>query len=96
MKNFDFIIVGQGLAGSLLAYELLKADKKVLLIDENKTFTSSKIAAGIIQPFSGRRIEKAWKADILIPFAKNIYCEIEKKFSEKFFMIFLFWKFLAP
>jgi len=83
--EFDFIIVGQGLAGSLLAYELLKPGKKVLIIDEEKKITSSKIAAGIIHPVTGRRIVKTWKADILIPFAKSYYSGLESFFKEKLF-----------
>ncbi|MEO5570827.1 MAG: FAD-dependent oxidoreductase [Bacteroidia bacterium] len=85
LKHVDFIIVGQGLAGALLAYELLKAGKKILVIDEDKTFTSSKIAAGIIVPITGRRMVKTWKADTLIPFAKKIYHELETEFNEKIF-----------
>lgn len=83
--DFDFIIVGQGLAGSLLGYEFLKAEKKTLIIDEDKTISSSKIAAGIIHPITGRRIVKTWKADTLIPFAKKVYSELEAKFAETFF-----------
>jgi len=83
--RLDFIVIGQGLAGSLLGYELIKAGKKILIIDEDRASTSSKIAAGIIMPITGRRIVKTWKADILIPFAKNIYNDIESALEAKFF-----------
>lgn len=85
IHSVDFIIVGQGLAGSLLAYQLLKANFKVLVIDECKKNTSSKIAAGIIHPITGRRMVKSWKADTLIPYAKKLYHEIETEIGEQFF-----------
>jgi choline dehydrogenase-like flavoprotein len=34
-KKFDFIIVGQGLAGTLLAHDLIDANKSVMIIDFN-------------------------------------------------------------
>lgn len=83
--TLDYIITGQGLAGSLLARELLRAGKKLLIIDENKKFTSSKIAAGLVLPVSGRRIVKTWKADLLIRFAKNFYLQLEKDIGERLF-----------
>lgn len=83
--QIDYIIVGQGLAGSLLAYELHKTRKKILLVDEDKSSTSSKIAAGIMLPITGRRLVKTWKADLLIPFAKRLYQDMEKTLGEKFF-----------
>ena len=46
MKHFDYIIVGQGLAGTLLTHRLLKLGKSVLVIDKHREFTSSKVAPG--------------------------------------------------
>jgi glycine oxidase len=83
--RFDFILVGQGLAGCLLGYGLIKAGKKILIIDEDRTSTSSKIAAGIVMPITGRRIVKTWKADVLSPYAKNFYAEAETLLGEKLF-----------
>jgi choline dehydrogenase-like flavoprotein len=34
LENLDYLIVGQGIAGSLLAYQLIKADKKVLVLND--------------------------------------------------------------
>ena len=84
----DFIIVGQGLAGSTLAYFLVKQEKSVLIIDKNPLTSCSKIAAGIIHPVTGRRIVKTWKADELILFAKQFYSEAEKETGEKLFYDF--------
>ena len=33
MKTVDFIVVGQGIAGTLLAFDLIEARKSVAIID---------------------------------------------------------------
>ena len=48
------------------------------MIDQGKKESSSKVAAGIINPVTGRRVVKSWRIDELIPFAKQTYQEIEK------------------
>ncbi len=52
----DFIIIGQGLAGSILAIELIKRGLSVLVIDNAHKGSSSKVAAGIINPITGHRL----------------------------------------
>lgn len=79
MKNVDYIIVGQGLAGTLVAHFLLQENKKILLIDPGKEGTASKVAAGIINPITGRRYVKSWRVDELIPFAEKTYRDIEER-----------------
>ncbi len=69
----DYIIIGQGLCGSWLSYYLAQAGQSFTVIDENKPFTASKVAAGIINPVTGRRIVKTWMIDELMPFAWNAY-----------------------
>ena len=78
MKKVDYIIVGQGIAGTLLAWFLAKADKTFLLIDDGHQHSSTKIAAGIINPITGRRFVKSWKIEELLPFAKQTYRAIEQ------------------
>lgn len=69
----DFIIVGQGICGTFLSYYLLKAGKKVLVIDDNRPFTASKVASGVINPVTGRRIVRTWMIEELLPFAADEY-----------------------
>nr|MCU0322435.1 FAD-dependent oxidoreductase [Chitinophagaceae bacterium] len=77
----DYIIVGQGICGTFLSYYLHKAGKKILVYDEDKPFTSSKVASGIINPVTGRRIVKTWMIDDVMPFAVNIYQQLEKELN---------------
>jgi len=84
-SDFDFIIVGQGIAGSLLAHELIDSGKKLLVIDKFQPFSSSRIAAGIIHPITGRRLAKSWMADELIPFAEKRYKDLGAQLNEQFY-----------
>ena len=51
----DFLIVGQGLAGSLLAKELLRRGRTVQVVDDRWKSSSSQVAAGLMTPLTGRR-----------------------------------------
>ena len=86
------LIIGQGLAGTHLAYQLMQAGKKILIIDDDAPHTpdcrqasSSKTAAGIVLPLTGRRIVKTWMADTLIPYALNTYTQLENLTNQKFY-----------
>ena len=51
----DFLIVGQGLAGSLLAKALLRRGRTVHVVDDRWRSSSSQVAAGLMTPLTGRR-----------------------------------------
>ena len=51
----DFLIVGQGLAGSLLAKALLRRGRTVHVVDDRWKSSSSQVAAGLMTPLTGRR-----------------------------------------
>jgi len=51
----DFLIVGQGLAGSLLAQELRRRGRAVHVVDDGWKSASSQVAAGLMTPLTGRR-----------------------------------------
>lgn len=75
----DFIIVGQGLAGTVLALSLLEKSKSFIIIDNNSTSASSFSAAGISHPLSFKRLILSWNAEKLIPYGRDFYlrsCEL--------------------
>lgn len=84
MEKYDFLIVGQGLAGTILSYLLLKENKKVLIIDDN-SFSSSKVAAGMFNIIGGKRMIKTWMAEEILQSANIIYPELEKFLNTKFY-----------
>ena len=77
-KEVDYIIVGQGLAGSVLSFVLLKEGKTVHVIDSMQQNTSSRVAAGLYNPITGRKMVKTWNADKLFPLIEPFYAEMEE------------------
>lgn len=75
----DYIIVGQGVAGTLLSWSLINAGCKVLVIDENKHHTSSKVASGLINPVTGKRVVRSWMIEELMPVAIDAYKMLEQE-----------------
>lgn len=80
--EFDYIIIGQGICGTFLSWNLFKAGKKILVIDEPQKFSSTKVASGIINPVTGRRVVTTWMIEDLLPFAWNAYTEIGNDMDE--------------
>ncbi|HEX6222999.1 MAG TPA: FAD-dependent oxidoreductase, partial [Chryseolinea sp.] len=76
-KQIDFIIVGQGLAGSALALQLLKRGKKILVIDRVVPNTASRVAVGLFNPITGRHMIKTWMADKIFPYLHHFYRDAE-------------------
>ncbi len=83
--HIDFLLVGQGLAGVMLAHFLQKAGASVVVIDDAHRGGASVEAAGLINPITGRRLAKSWRIDELFPFAENTYAELEAQFQQPFF-----------
>lgn len=84
-KRSDYIIVGQGIAGTVLAHTLLKKGRSVHIIDEPSLSSASKVAAGLYNPVVFKRMSKSWMADELIPFMDKFYTEAEHLLNEKFY-----------
>lgn len=80
-----YTIIGQGLAGSILAYMLMQEGQDVQIFDDSSIRSSSKIAAGIYNPVTGRKLVKTWLADKIFPFLEDFYPQLEKKLNVKFF-----------
>lgn len=72
----EFLIIGQGISGTWLSYYLQKANRSFLVIDNNEPDSASRIAAGIINPVTGRRIVKTWMIDELVEFLVPAYKEL--------------------
>ncbi|QWF70143.1 FAD-binding oxidoreductase [Methylomonas paludis] len=81
--QIDVLIVGQGLAGSLLAWELIRQQCRVLVLD-NAQLNSSQVAAGLINPVTGKRLLKAADMEILLPAAKLCYQQLSQAFAQAF------------
>jgi glycine/D-amino acid oxidase-like deaminating enzyme len=71
-------IVGHGIAGAMLAWELDRRGISFRVYDPGSTPTGSKVGAGIINPVTGQRWVKSWRVDTLFRGAESTYREIER------------------
>lgn len=55
-KPADYVVVGAGLAGCLVAYEFERRGAGVLLVDDGGPGAASRVAAGLINPVTGKRL----------------------------------------
>jgi glycine/D-amino acid oxidase-like deaminating enzyme len=81
----DYLLVGRGLAGTVLAHTLLNKGLNIRILDANTLPSSSEAAAGIFNPVTGNRLVKTWQADVLFPFLASFYQQLEVLLGEKFF-----------
>jgi glycine/D-amino acid oxidase-like deaminating enzyme len=81
----ELLIAGQGLAGTLVAWEAHWAGMRVTIIDPGETETASRVAAGIINPITGHRLAKSWRFDDLYPVARDFYRRAERELARTFY-----------
>src|SRR5262245_23458931 len=86
MERVDFVIVGQGLAGTTLAWQLSRRGLRVLVLDREGGGSASRIAAGLITPVTGKRLAKSWRYSELFPAAGAFYRSLEAETREAFFL----------
>lgn len=76
IMQVDFIVVGQGISGTFLSYYLAAANQTFVIIDQYDASSASRVAAGIINPVTGRRVAPVWMADTILPAAWEAYHQI--------------------
>ena len=85
MKRVEFFIVGNGLAGTMLAFEMLKNDIEFRIISSPEKSRASEVAAGMINPLVFKRLTKSWLVDELLPVAIKRYKYLENLLNERFY-----------
>jgi glycine/D-amino acid oxidase-like deaminating enzyme len=80
MKQVDFVILGFGIAGAIIARELIQRGKRVLVIDSAQN-TATAIAGGTIHPTVLRYYTKVWRGDEFWPVAKSHYRDWSEELS---------------
>ncbi len=74
-------IIGQGLAGSVLAYLLDKQGHDVTVFDDAHATSSSMVAAGMWNPISFVRNNEIWLAKELLQSMQQVYPAMEKELN---------------
>lgn len=85
---YDYLLIGHGLAGAILARTLRQRGHRVLVIDQPKANSASNVAAGLINPVAGKRFAKSWQADLFLPAAHIFYQQCEADLGEQIFFPF--------
>jgi glycine oxidase len=85
MRQIEYLIIGQGLAGSCLALEFFKRGIGFLVIDNHAPNSASKVAAGLFNPITGRTNQPTWMASEIFKTLEDFYRIAEKQTGAKFF-----------
>ena len=85
MQRTDFLIIGQGLAGTCLAWELLGRGGSVRIVDRGEAMTASKISAGLLNPIIGRNLNLSWRFRRTFEAATAFYLAREQDLGVPFF-----------
>lgn len=80
----DYLIIGQGLAGTVFCEHVLQSGKTAIVIDDPNLSNSSKVAAGLYNPITGRKLVKTWNCDPLFEYLTPFYESLEEKLEESF------------
>ena len=80
----DFIIVGRGLAATVLMHTFQQNQVSFKVIGNKELSTSSRVAAGIWNPVVFKRLTKSWMADNLIPYLETFYLDCQTRLGEQF------------
>lgn len=81
----DFLIVGGGISGLDLQYELHRRGKSSICFDLPTENRSSYIAAGIVNPIAGKFFTLSWRANDFFPGLSSYYTILEKQTGASFF-----------
>ncbi len=81
----NFLIVGHGLAGCVLALTFFKRGIPFSIVGSTQPGEASMASSGLINPVTGRRYVKAWMIDELIDKAREFYSWTEMLFGSSYF-----------
>jgi glycine oxidase len=84
LRKTELLIVGQGLAGSILAHQLAIREIDFMVMDEPSLSLSSRVAAGIWNPIVFKRMTESWMAAEVVPVMHGFFKQAEATLSAKF------------
>lgn len=83
--TYDYLLIGHGIAGAVLARELRGRGHRVLVYDEPRPEAASRVAAGLMNPVAGKRFALTWRAHETLPAAVAAYQALGEELGEEFF-----------
>jgi glycine/D-amino acid oxidase-like deaminating enzyme len=85
MNQTEILIIGQGIAGTILSYRLKLLGIPFTVIDEPRFSRSSRIAAGLVNPVVLKRQKWVQGAELFTQNLADFYLEMEAVLDTKFF-----------
>jgi glycine/D-amino acid oxidase-like deaminating enzyme len=76
-KQIDTIVVGSGIAGILIAYELLQKGKSIIVLNNPTWQKSSMVSSALINPMTGKHLSPYALSEVMIPQALESYRALE-------------------
>jgi len=81
----DYIVIGQGLAGTAVALTLMKYGASVVVIDEHHHQNASLVATGLYHPMVFKQLVLSWFANEALCEAHTFYRENENLLGTQFY-----------
>lgn len=95
MAKKKYLIIGQGIAGSALALQMLQRKMDFLILDQPNLSSSSKVAAGLVNPIVLKRLKMVQGAEKYLEYSTKFYSEWQEKLKSHFYhqipICHLFW-----
>lgn len=82
--SHDIIIIGQGLAGTVLSETLARRGLRVMVFDTPREGRASWVSTGIVNPIVLRRTVLSWRASEMLAVAGAFYREMEMRYDTTF------------
>jgi glycine/D-amino acid oxidase-like deaminating enzyme len=82
IMNQPWRIVGQGLAGTCLSLEFLQRGIPFRIVD-SETGGSTRVAAGLINPLTGKNFQPSWLIEDFHPYAVDFFEKLGERFGVK-------------
>lgn len=77
-------VMGFGLAGACLAWRLNARGVDFRWCDDGRSPSASRVAAGLVNPVTGKNFEPSWRIGGFLPEALGFFSEVEKELGKSF------------
>ena len=81
----EFLIVGHGLAGSVIAHKLTALGYKVTVFDNQLPHSASNVSVGLVNPLIGPKLNAPEKIIPCLSENNNFFSSLEKIWGDKFY-----------
>ncbi|MCR9201633.1 MAG: FAD-dependent oxidoreductase [Planctomycetaceae bacterium] len=84
-QRVDSLIIGQGLAGTALAWTLQRHGQSFVVVDHPRSETASRVSAGLLTPVTGKRLVKSDEFEAYWTTATDFYQYVERQLQQTVF-----------